>query len=134
MHLRAVKLLWAARIGAVFYALWAIVHFQAAIGVFTLASGLRPTAAQGRVYQDAWFLLSCAIAVLLIAVVLNWRNSRLGYWLNLAVTGVADLGFIVFVLVSGYVPLWPGLQGPITWVLGWAFTTYGLLSRPSASR
>jgi len=30
---------------------------------------------------------------------------------------------IFFVLVPGYMPLWPGLAGPVLWVLGFTFTT-----------
>jgi hypothetical protein len=123
------KALWAARIGTVFYMLWSIVHFQAAVAVFGAARGLQLTPVQGRVNQDAFFLLSCAIAVLVVSVVLTWRNSPLGYWLDLAIAGVADVGFIAFVLAPGHAQLWPGLEGPIAWALGWAFTTYGLVGR-----
>lgn len=57
----------------------------------------------------------------------------MGYWLNLGVAGVADVGFVAFVLIPGHAPLWPGLVGPIAWVLGRAFTRYGLLGRSSSS-
>lgn len=127
------KPLWAARIGAVCYLLWSGLHFQAAFAVFGTARGLPFGPVQGRVDQAAFLLLSCAIAVLVITVVLTWRNSRLGYWLNLAVAAAADAGFIAFVLLPGHAPLWPGLAGPIAWVLGWAATTYGLVARVPAS-
>lgn len=65
--------------GAVFYVLWSIVHFQAAAGVFAAANRLHFGPVQRRVHQDALFLLACAIAVLVIAAVLTWRNSRLCY-------------------------------------------------------
>jgi hypothetical protein len=53
----------------------------------------------------------------------NIRNSKWGYWTNLGVTSLADTGFILFVLVPGYAPTWPGILGPVFWVAGWAFTT-----------
>jgi hypothetical protein len=39
------------------------------------------------------------------------------------------VGFIVFVLVPGYMPLWPGLQGPISWILKMSFATVGIVLR-----
>jgi hypothetical protein len=65
------------------------------------------------------------VAGLVTALTLNWRNSPWGYWINLALIGVADIGFIVFVLLPGYIPLWPGLIGPIFWLLGLGLTTLG---------
>jgi hypothetical protein len=35
---------------------------------------------------------------------------------------LADTGLIFFVLIAGYWSWWPGLAGPILWILGWAFT------------
>ena len=62
------------------------------------------------------------------AVLLNWKNSRLGYWLNLVVVSAADIGFIVTVLMPGYVPLVPGALGPFLWVVAILFSTLGILS------
>jgi hypothetical protein len=60
---------------------------------------------------------------------LNIRNNAWGYWINFSVLALADTGLIIFVLIPGYMPLWPGLGGPILWVLGWAFTTLAYLRR-----
>jgi hypothetical protein len=46
-------------------------------------------------------------------VTLNWRNDARGWWINLAVVSIVDLGFVFFVLVPGHGPLWPGLVLPI---------------------
>jgi CHASE2 domain-containing sensor protein len=81
---------------------------------------------QGRLFQDAWNLACFSAAGIGVALTLNWRNNRWGYWINLAVIGVADIGFIIFVLVPGYVPPWPGLLGPFVWLVGLALTTIGL--------
>jgi hypothetical protein len=30
--------------------------------------------------------------------------------------GIADIPFILFVLIPGYAPWWPGLLGPVLWI------------------
>ena len=67
---------------------------------------------QGRVFQDAWNLLFFSIIAISVATTLNWRNSVWGYWINFATVGIADTGFIFFVLVPGYTPVWPSILGP----------------------
>ena len=56
----------------------------------------------------------------------NWRNSALGYWLNLIVVSAADLGFVIFVLMPGDVAPFPGILGPVFWLAGLLFTTLGV--------
>lgn len=118
--------LWFARAGALCYIIWGCLHIEAAYAVYHVGAALPASMAQGRIYQDAWFLLFFAVTAIIVAVTLNWRNSRLGYWLNLAVIALGDTGFIFFVLVPGYYPLWPGLEGPTFWVLGWALSSVAL--------
>jgi hypothetical protein len=72
-----------------------------------------------------WNLAALAVAVIAVAAVYNWFNNPAGYWLNLALTSVTDVGFILFVLVPGYLPLWPGLLGPGLWILAVIFSTLG---------
>ena len=120
-----------AKVGAVAYVMWGILHIQAARLVFLLGDSLEPGMVQGRIYQDAFSLLFFAIFGITVAVWLNWRNSRLGYWLNLVVISAADIGFIVYVLLPGYVPLVPGGLGPLLWVVAIIFSTLGILkSKP----
>ena len=120
-----------AKVGAVAYVMWGILHIQAARLVFLLGDSLEPGMVQGRIYQDAFSLLFFAIFGIAVAVWLNWRNSRLGYWLNLVVISAADIGFIVYVLLPGYVPLVPGGLGPLLWVVAIIFSTLGILkSKP----
>lgn len=116
----------ASRLGAACYVVWGLLHLQAAASVYVLGRGLEPGMVQGRVLQDAWNLLFFALAAIGIAAAMNWKGSRAGFWLNLAVVSVADVGFVLFVLAPGYVGWWPGLLGPLFWVLGWAFTALGL--------
>jgi hypothetical protein len=114
-----------ARLGAISYAIWALLHLQAAWAVYKLGHGVNPSMIQARLFQDAWNLACFSVAGLGIALAFNWRNDRWGYWINLAVISVADLGFINFVLLPGYLPPWPGLLGPIFWLLGLVLTTFG---------
>jgi hypothetical protein len=64
------------------------------------------------------------VTAIAVALTLNIRNSACGYWINVGVLALADTGLIFFVLILGYLPLWPGLAGPLLWVLGWSFTTF----------
>jgi NAD(P)-dependent dehydrogenase (short-subunit alcohol dehydrogenase family) len=84
---------------------------------------------QGRVFQDAWNLLFFSIIAISVAATLNWRNSVWGYWINLATVGIADTGFIFFVLVPGYTPVWPSILGPVFLALATMFSTITLLMR-----
>jgi len=115
-----------ARLGAVAYVLWGLLHIQAARLVYMLGNSLDAGMVQGRVYQDAFNLLFFALFGIAVAVMLNWKNSRLGYWLNLVVVSAADIGFIIFVLLPGYAPMVPGGLGPLFWVLAVILSTLGI--------
>ncbi len=116
-----------AKLGAITYVLWGLLHIEAARKVYLLSQSLEPGILQGRIYQDAWNLLFFALFGIIVAIFLNWKNSRLGYWLNLIVVSAADIGFILFVLIPGYVPLVPGGLGPLLWILALVFSTMGIV-------
>lgn len=114
----------AAKIGAGFYVLWGLLHLFMASSVYRLsqsASGM----VQGRLRQDAFYLLFFAVSGIVIAVTLNWRNDRQGYWMNATLIAFADIPFVLFVLVPGLVPWWPGLAGPLLWATAFVFTSVG---------
>ena len=113
-----------AKIGALLYICWGLLHFTAAYGVFKLAQSSPANMAQGRLMQTAFYLAAFATGAIIFAITLNWRNDRLGFWMNAVMVGVADVPFIVFVLVPGFAPWWPGLLGPILWIAALAFTTF----------
>ena len=117
-----------AKLGAVTYVLWGLLHIEAARRVYMLAQSLEPGMVQGRIFQGAWNLLFFAMFGIVVAVIWNWRNSRLGYWLNLVVVSAGDIGFILFVLMPGYLPLVPGGLGPLLWVVALSFSTLGIIS------
>ena len=123
-----------AKLGSITYVLWGILHLEAARRVYVLGQSLDVGMVQGRIFQDAWSLLFFALFGIVVGVFLNWKNSRLGYWLNLIVVSAGDIGYIVFVLIPGYVPFMPGALGPILWVLAVLFSTVGIMSATQSER
>jgi len=117
--------------GAACYTIWGCLHLFASYSVYSVGTSMSPGMAQGRVFQDAWNLLFFGLTAIGVALTLNIGNSKPGYWINLGVVALADTGLIFFVLIPGYMPLWPGLAGPVLWVLGVLFTTLAYL-RPDA--
>src|SRR5690349_24135924 len=83
--------------------------FWFAYSVYVLGRSLGSSMVQGRLYQDAWNLLFFSVIGISVAGTLNWRNSVWDYWINFATVGIADTGFIFFVLVPGYAPVWPSI-------------------------
>jgi hypothetical protein len=121
---------WAARIGAVFYVFWGIFHLVAANAVYALAEQSTGMV-RARLLQDAFYLLFFAIAGILMAAILNWRNDKQGYWMNGTLIAFADIPFVLFVLVPGLIPWWPGLAGPLLWLAAFVFTTVSRFSPES---
>jgi hypothetical protein len=118
---------YAARIGAVFYVLWGVFHLVAANAVYALAEQSAGMV-RARLLQDAFYLLFFAVAGIVVAVVLNWRNDKQGYWMNGTLIAFADIPFVLFVLVPGLIPWWPGLVGPLVWLIAFVSTTVARLS------
>ena len=113
---------WAARIGALFYIFWGVFHLLAANAVYGLA-GQSTGMVRARLLQDAFYLLFFAVAGILMAAILNWRNDKQGYWMNGALIAFADIPFVLFVLGPGLIPWWPGLVGPLVWLIAFVSTT-----------
>src|SRR5580700_8212417 len=97
------------RIGAVCYVIWGIFH--AYIGGFllyrvatagthgalaTIGNALPPgriltqndPLVNGVLQHYAWNLLWFGVYAIVLAVFMNWRNSRTGYWFNLVVVSL----------------------------------------------
>lgn len=111
-----------ARLGAVCYAAWGAFHVYVAWQIYTLAMTLQ-SAAQGRMLQLAAYMLSIALFAIAIGLWRNWRNDALGYWLNLAVIGWADVVCVAVVVLPGYVPMARGLIPPAIFAAGAVFST-----------
>ncbi|MFI5152453.1 MAG: hypothetical protein ACHQET_03920 [Chitinophagales bacterium] len=114
--------------GAILYIFWGLLHLFAAFQVFKLGAKLEKGMVKGRIFQNALNLAFFAMIVMVIAVVYNWENSSLGYWLNLVVASITDIGFIIYILVPGYLPRKPGILGPALWILATVFSTVGIIS------
>ena len=122
--------LFLARIGAALYVGWGVLHLIAARGIYELASSIPDGPAHARLEQSGLDLGLFAVQAMAVAVLLNWRNDRIGYWLNIIVVGAVDLGYVVLVIVPGYVPAsLIAFAGPAIYVIGAMFSTAGLLRR-----
>jgi len=114
------------KLGSITYVLWGVLHIVVASKVYELGQTLDTDIVQARIFQDAWSLLFFAIFAILIGLFFNWKNDRLGYWLNLIVVSVTDIGYLLFILVPGYVSIIPGVIGPALWVLAVVFSTIAI--------
>ncbi len=146
----------AAKVGALFYVVWGVLH-SAGGAVFrynlTVLGGAAALAASGfpienssvqlpsigsaLLRQHSWNLFWIGVFAIIVSVRMNWKNSQVGYWLNLGVVSAADLGLILAILVPGYfsssaTALAGGLHGPVLWILAAIFTTVGIRSSQRA--
>ena len=120
------------KIGAVLYGLWGFWHFRVVMKMFEFASNQMETGIlQARIYQGAFHILWFALASIVIAILFNWRNIRLGYWANLIMIGWTEVGLLLFFMIPGYFPWLPqGFIGPLLWILAVLFSTLGYLYNP----
>lgn len=117
-----------ARAGAVAYVLWGILHIDAARRVYQLGQSLDPGMVQARIFQDAWNLLFFALFGIVVAIIYNWKNSRMGFWMNATVVSAGDIGFILALLIPGYLPWVPAGLGPLLWIIALGMTAAGTYS------
>lgn len=143
---------YAPKIGAIFYILWGLLHIVGAAALFQQISVGGTTAVLAAigsamprselpqisggvtaavVVYHVWNLLWVGFFVLVVGLRLNWKNSPLGYWLNMAVVGAIDLGLLVTLLLPGYMALSDGIWGLVLWFFAALFSTLGLLSNNS---
>ena len=122
-----------ARIGAILYVIWGLLHIGAAVAVHRLAQTAADPVIEARVEQTAAYLLAIAIAAIVVALRSNWRNTSFGYWFNAVLVTVADIPFVALVVVPGHIPLAKGLPGPVTWVLALIATTVAYRRAPRGS-
>ncbi len=137
-------------LGAIFYALWGLMHVAFGAQMLMLNASGSATAILDAIYLDsgpvvtpdrlgstidaimyqhAWNLLWFGIASTVVGIFWNWRNSLAGYWINALLISAADLGFIVAIMLPGYVDFWLGIWGPILWLAGLLFASLAVLNR-----
>jgi len=118
--------------GAASYFAWGALHLLAAANAFVSAANIDAGLVQGRLFQGAFYVACFAITAMVIAVGFNWRNSRVGYWINLLTVSAADIPFVLFVVLPGHMTGVESLAGPSLWIAGVAFSTLALLlARPN---
>jgi hypothetical protein len=137
----------AARIGAASYILWGLVHVAGAafqlstlraaggVGLTSMVStgapfgpgavAVFPEAAAAYMQMGALNLVWIGLLVGFVGVTRNWRNDRVGYWLNLALVGGTDLSLLVALLLPGYMAWGDGAIGLTLFVLALIFSTLG---------
>ncbi|MEO1127608.1 MAG: hypothetical protein AAFW84_03910 [Cyanobacteria bacterium J06635_15] len=115
------------KVGAVFYGLWGFWHFRVVMRMFEFASTqMEVNVLQARIYQGAFHILWFAVGAIAIAILFNWRNSRLGYWANLIMIGWTEVGLFLFFIMPGYFPWLPtGFIGPLLWIVAVVCSTLG---------
>lgn len=119
------------KLGAVFYGLWGLWHIRVVARMFEFASTEMEGVLQARIYQGAFHILWFAVGAIALAILFNWRNSRLGYWANLLMIGWTEVGLLLFFILPGYFPWLPtGFVGPLLWILAVLFTTLGYCFNP----
>ena len=140
---------YAHKIGAGFYVLWGILHIgfgatmlyklsaEGGTGVLAVVGTAIPLGdlpqsltgiENGLLGHHSWNILWFGIFAIVVGIILNWKNDRTGYWVNLSVVGLSDLGFIVAIMIPGYIALADGIMGPILWILAFIFSTIGVLN------
>ncbi len=135
------------KIGAIAYMLWGLLHIVGGMMLYLtlknegitnllymlgtaipkhhvpeIASG---STVDGLAAFHAWNITGFGIISLLTAIMLNWKNNRTGYWMNLGVVATADLGLVFTLIIPGYMHLTDGLPGIILFLLALTFSTLG---------
>ena len=112
------------KIAAILWVIWGLVHLFA--GVMVLASdatgGVQaiadavppetlameyPAAMGGILNQHGWNLAWFGVATVIGAIFI-WRRNLTAVWVTAMVGGLADLGYLLFVDLPGYVNFFPG--------------------------
>ena len=141
------------RIGAVGFMLWGALHILGGLSLLISAQGAinehletvgtaanetqlpqlaEDTVVSGITAFHSFNLIWIGLLVLILAITLNWKNSVLGFRLNLALTGLADLGLLLFLVGPGYMNWTDGLPGPVLFVICGIFSYLGLHTTPNA--
>jgi hypothetical protein len=143
-----------AKAGAVCYVLWGLVHVAgAAYQVYTLrvaggagltalvstarpfdAAGGVPPASAAFMGMGALNILWIGVLVAVIGATLNWRNSRLGYWLNLGIVGGTDAALLAALLLPGIMAWTDGSVGLLLFAMAVLLTTLGRMRGAVAPR
>jgi hypothetical protein len=144
-----------ARIGAVFFVLWGLAHVVGgAFQLVTLATegpgaltvliaSAHPAPADPYVVaapaaafmqMGAWTITWIGVFVTVVAIGLNWRNSPLGYAINMGVVGAADAGLVFAMLAPGHMSWSDGAVGLVLYAFAAVFATVGVVQAAKEER
>lgn len=134
----------ALRLSAALWIIWGLVHALAGFIVLSgdATAGLQAIAdavdqsllvydyhdaVGGILNQHGWNLGWFGIATIVGAVFI-WRANRTAIWVTALIGGMADLGYLLFVDLPGYVNFFPGtvmtlVSGSAIALSGWVFAT-----------
>ncbi|MEO0542481.1 MAG: hypothetical protein AAFY99_01575 [Pseudomonadota bacterium] len=115
---------YALKAATILWIIWGLVHALAGVivlsgdatsGFQAIADGIDPTelvhdyhpAVGGILNQHAWNLLWFGIATI-IGGMFIWRANLTAIWVTGMVGGLADMGYLLFVDLPGYVLFFPG--------------------------
>lgn len=109
-----------ARIGAIAFALWGILHIAgsgfilaalasggpvAGYAVYGTAETVEASIAGSILGYLSFLLFAAGVAVAAIALQLNWRNSEPGLAMNTGLVLLIEVGLVVFLLFPGHVSM-----------------------------
>ena len=117
-----------AKVGAVFYVFWGLLHLYVAVDQFGFGSQAASADVRARLHQLAAYIGAAGLAAIVIAIVGNWRNLRLAYWLNLGIVSVLDIFYVALVVFPTKMPPLEAWTGPVLWVIATIASTIGFLT------
>ncbi len=112
------------KVGATFYLLWALLQLYVAYKLLMMGGGLEVPEVGARISQLAAYIGAAGLFVAAFSFD-NWRNTKLGYWANLAIVSAFDIGYILFVVLVIDMPFIEAWLGPALWLLALLFSSLG---------
>ncbi|MEZ4416103.1 MAG: hypothetical protein R3E10_10110 [Gemmatimonadota bacterium] len=137
----------ASRAGAVLFALWGLLHVVGAVAMLGTLSGDGPAgllalvatglpspslsgvdgaAISAVLAQHSWDLLVIGATVFLVAITLNWRGRRSGFWVNAGLVSAVDAGLLGTMVASGVMRPTDALPGLALWIPAVLLSGWGL--------
>jgi hypothetical protein len=131
------------RLGAIAYLLWGLLHLfggfslyialqksvDTALGAFatnsaSVALGEHAAVAALLGYY-AWLMMALGLIIIMISWKLSWNGYAGGYWFNLELIGLIELGMVFFVLMPGVMRWSDGAIGLALYAIGALLSTIG---------
>ncbi len=106
------------KLSAIAFVVWGVLHIAggsailaalangpaAGYAFYANAAGDYPAAAGAILAYNSFAILWTGAIVAVVAVLLTWRDNPAGTYINLALTGLSEVGLIVFLILPGFVP------------------------------